>query len=639
MIKNRNDKINRRFIFLSSLKAVAFGFISWRLFDLQLIENKKYKKLSENNQFNFSLVPPERGQIYDIKGRVLAANRDAFSLFINVTDKSKLMLTLKKILYIINLNDEDFDNLLKRIKKLEIRKKNNKNIFITNNLSPKDISRIAVRLYEYPEVKFLMSKKRVYPQGGITSHIIGYIGRFTNEDLKKNKNFQNLPGLYIGKTGLENYFDNQLRGSFGRKREEVTAKGIVINSNLYENPIPGKNLKISIDLNIQSYALSRLEKGNSRVVSTNSSKYKYLKNKYNIMQDKTLFTNRKGKLVEPQSGSVIVMDVNTGQLLCCVSSPNFNPNIFTRGIRTKEWDSILSNRKSPLLNRSVAGLYPPGSTIKMAVALAALESGIIGYNTKFFCNGFKEYGDMKFHCWFKHGHGNLNLSEAIERSCDVYFYELGLKVGIEKISQMLKKLGLSTKLNFELNQFKNGLVPSKKWKLETKGSTWAPGETINASIGQGYMLSSPIELVTMTSRIANEKYAVEPTFLFDSNKSFKQLDLNPQHLSYIKNAMVNVVNNKYGTAFNSKLKSSNIMMAGKTGTVQVVRITEEEREKGITKNEDRIWKKRDHALFVGYAPTNKPKYSICVVVEHGGSGSSVAAPIARDIMNKIFIKN
>lgn len=636
MKKNRTNKVNRRFIFLSSLKGIAFGFLSWRLFDLQIIENKKYRKLSENNQFNFSLVPPERGEIYDAKGRVLAANRDAFSLFITISKKTDIRKTLKKIFSIIDLNDLDTKNLFKRINQLKL-KKNGQNIFITNNLSSKDISKLAVRFYEYPEVKFLMSKKRVYPQGGITSHIIGYIGRFTNKDIKNNKNYQNLPGLYIGKTGLENFFDNKLRGSFGRKREEVTATGTVINSNLYENPISGENLKISIDLNIQSYALSRLEKGNSKIVSRNSSTYKYMKSKYNLSQDKTIFINRKGKLVEPESGSVIVMDVNTGQLLCCVSSPNYNPNIFSRGIRTKEWDTIINNKKSPLLNRSVAGLYPPGSTIKMAVALAALENGIIGYNTKFFCSGFKEYGNMKFHCWFKHGHGNLNLSEAIERSCDVYFYELGLKVGIDKISEMLKRLGLSSNLNFELNQFKKGLVPSKKWKFKTKGSSWAPGETINASIGQGYMLSSPIELVTMISRLANERFAVEPTFLLNSNKSFKKLDLNLKHLSYIKDAMIRVVNNKYGTAYNSKLERSNLMMAGKTGTVQVVRITEEEREKGIVKNEDRIWKKRDHALFVGYAPTDKPKYSICVVVEHGGSGSSIAAPIAKDIINKLFI--
>ena len=331
------------------------------------------------------------------------------------------------------------------------------------------------------------------------------------------------------------------------------------------------------------------------------------------------------------------MDVNTGELICCVSSPNFNPNIFTRGIKSKEWKSLINNKKAPLLNRAVSGLYPPGSTIKMAVALAALENGVIGYDNKFFCNGVKEYGDMKFHCWHKYGHGNINLSQAIERSCDVFFYELGLKVGIEKISLMLKKLGLSANVNLELNELRKGLVPSKKWKLEVKGTRWTPGETINASIGQGYMLSNPIELTTMVARIANSEFLVEPTLLFDKTKKFAKLDINKNHLNYIKNAMSNVVNSEFGTAYKSKLKKQNVKMAGKTGTVQVIRISEEERDKGIIKNKDREWKKRDHALFVGYAPLEKPKYAICVIVEHGGSGSTTAAPIARDVIEKLLI--
>ena len=449
----------------------------------------------------------------------------------------------------------------------------------------------------------------MYPQGAITSHLIGYTGKLTENDLKRNKNLINFSNLRIGKYGLEKFFDNQLRGEFGRRREEVNARGKIITSNLYENPNPGKNLNLSIDLNIQSYALSRLQNINSK----------------------------KREYVEPETGSVVVMDVNTGELICCVSSPNFNPNIFTRGIKSKEWKSLVSNKKAPLLNRAVSGLYSPGSTIKMAVALAALESGVIGYDSKFFCNGVKEYGDMKFHCWHKYGHGNINLSQAIERSCDVFFYELGLKVGIEKIGLMLNKLGLSANINLELSEIRRGLVPSKRWKLDVKGTRWTPGETINASIGQGYMLSNPIELSTMTARIANSEMAIEPTLLKNKAKNFLKLDINKGHLNYIKNAMSNVVNNELGTAFKSRLNSQSIKMAGKTGTVQVVRISEEEREKGIIKNKDREWKKRDHALFVGYAPLEKPKYSICVIVEHGGSGSVTAAPIAKDIIEKLLI--
>ena len=607
-MKNLNLKknIERRFFLLSALKGISFGVLSWRLFDLQVIENKKYDKLSKNNQFNFSLVVPERGEIYDRKGRVLAANRDAFSLYIKSSQNLNLKKILDKLLLITNLNEEDVNNFENRYKNL---KKNNINVFITDNLSQRDISKIAVRLHEFPEVNFLMTKKRVYPQGTITSHLIGYTGKLTEQDLKKNKNLINFSNLRIGKYGLEKFFDNKLRGEFGRRREEVNARGKIITSNLYEKPNPGKNLNLSIDLNIQSYALTRLQNLNSK----------------------------KSKFNEPETGSVVVMDVNTGELVCCVSSPNFNPNIFTRGIKSKEWKSLINNKKAPLLNRAVSGLYPPGSTIKMAVALAALESGVIGYDKKFFCNGVKEYGDMKFHCWHKYGHGNINLSQAIERSCDVFFYELGLKVGIEKIGLMLKKLGLDANINLELNELRKGLVPSKKWKLDVKGTRWTPGETINASIGQGYMLSNPIELATMVARIANSELSVEPTLLSGKTKKFAKLDINKNHLNYIKNAMSNVVNSELGTAYKSKLKIKNFKMAGKTGTVQVVRISEDEREKGIIKNKDREWKKRDHALFVGYAPLEKPKYSICVIVEHGGSGSTIAAPIAKDVMEKLLV--
>ncbi len=598
--------IERRFFLLSALKGISFGVLSWRLFDLQVIENKKYEKLSKDNQFNFTLVIPERGKIYDRKGRVLAANRDAFSLYIKSSKNLKVNQTLEKLLSITSLNEEDINNFEKRFKKIT---KDNINVFITDNLSQRDISKIAVRLHEFPEVNFFMSKKRVYPQGAITSHLIGYTGKLTEEDIKRNKNMINFSNLRTGKYGLEKFFDHKLRGEFGRRREEVNARGKIITSNLYEKPSPGKNLNLSIDLNIQSYALSRLQNINSKNL------------KYN----------------EPETGSVVAMDVKTGELLCCVSSPNFNPNIFSRGIKSKEWKSLINNKKAPLLNRAVSGLYPPGSTIKMAVALAALENGVIGYDNKFFCNGLKEYGDMKFHCWHKYGHGNINLSQAIERSCDVFFYELGLKVGIEKIGLMLRKLGLSENMKLELNELRTGLVPSKKWKQNVKGTRWTPGETINASIGQGYMLSNPIELVTMVARIANSQELVEPTLLTNNKQKFLKLDINKNHLNYIKNAMFNVVNSEFGTAYKSRLKNQNVKMAGKTGTVQVVRISEEEREKGIIKNKDREWKKRDHALFVGYAPFENPKYSICVIVEHGGSGSATAAPIAKDVMEKLLI--
>ena len=306
--------IKRRFFLLTAFKGISFGVLSWRLFDLQVIENKKYEKLSKDNQFNFSLVIPERGKIYDRKGRVLAANRDAFSLYIKSSENVKIEVILNKLLSITNLNPDDLNNFEKRYKNLN---NNNINIFITDNLSQRDISKIAVRLHEFPEVNFFMSKKRVYPQGAITSHLVGYTGKLTEKDLKRNKNLVKFSNLRVGKYGLEKFFDNKLRGEFGRRREEVNARGKIIKSNLYEKPNPGKNLNLSIDLNIQSYALSRLQ--NINLKNLNHS--------------------------DPETGSVVVMDINTGELLCCVSSPNFNPNLFSRGIKSKEWKSLINNKK------------------------------------------------------------------------------------------------------------------------------------------------------------------------------------------------------------------------------------------------------------------------------------------------------
>ena len=331
------------------------------------------------------------------------------------------------------------------------------------------------------------------------------------------------------------------------------------------------------------------------------------------------------------------MDIHNGEILCSVSSPGFNPNIFSGNLDLKDWNDLKNNIKAPFLNRSMSGVYPPGSTIKMAVALAGLEAGIIDYKTSFFCTGNKEFGTSNFHCWAKNGHGKLSLMEAIEQSCDVYFYELGLKIGIDRIANMLKKLGFGQYYNIEINDRTKGVVPNLDWKIKRDGIKWTPGETLNASIGQGYILSTPLQLVTMVARIANGEFAVEPSLIIQKNKkNFKDLDINDEHLKFIRKAMEEVVIGKKGTAKKYKIGSPNIEMAGKTGTVQVVRISELERAKGLLKNEDRPWKKRDHALFVGYAPVKNPKYAISVVVEHGGSGSSVAAPIARDVLKNLL---
>ena len=626
-----NKTISRRFLFLSLLKASVIGTISWRLFDLQLIENQKYEKLSDNNQFDFHAITPERGKILDRKMRLIAGNEDAFHLILNWNEDLNTDDIIHKISKVIKLEQNDISNFKNKMNVIDssIPQK----IVITKKLSKKDLSRLVIRSVEFPEISIFMSKRRVYPQGNMVGHITGYIGEISNKD--NNYSHIKISGIKVGKRGLEKFFENELTGKYGRKRNEVTAKGFVIASHVYEKTKPGKDIQISLDMDLQAFASKRLERGNFKIQYLNT--YKNNSNSFSYDGKKYLYKDKNNKIVFPNSGSLMVMDIVSGEILCSVSSPGFDPNIFSNELQAEEWNILKKNTRSPFLNRSMSGVYPPGSTIKMAVALAALESGLIDFKTKFFCSGSRKLGNREFHCWADDGHGQLNLLEAIEQSCDVYFYELGLKVGINKISQMMKKLGLGQYYDLEIDDKAKGVVPNKEWKFKRDGSRWSLGETLNASIGQGYILTTPLQLVTMASRIASNGLNITPTFTIGKNKNgFESLNINKQHLDYIKKAMERVVTGKKGTAKNYKIGSKKFEMAGKTGTVQVVRISKAEREEGVVQNEDREWKKRDHALFVGYAPANNPKYAISVVVEHGGSGSSVAAPIARDVFKHLF---
>ncbi len=422
-MKNKSQKkleqtISRRFFFLSLLKGSIIGTIGWRLFDLQLVENRKYEKLSDENQFNYRIVAPERGRILDRKMRLLAGNMDGFSLVLNWNKHLNVHQIIRKMSEIITLNEKDINNFYNKIR----HKKNDfsKNILITKNLSQKDVSKLAVRIIEFPQISFSMSKRRVYPQGIIAGHITGYTGPYSNKNIKNNS----LNRIEVGKRGLEKFFDVQLRGEFGRKRDEVTSKGYIIDSQIYENTKSGSDIQVSLDMKLQAFAFERLERGNYNRVSANNKNIKKQISKLdnvNYSYNNYIYINKKNQVVYPQSGSIIVMNISNGEILCSVSSPSFDPNIFSSDLEIDEWNKVKNNPRSPLLNRSMTGVYPPGSTIKMAVALAALESGIIDYKSKFFCNGSKELGTSKFHCWAKDGHGNVNLMEAIEQSCDVFF--------------------------------------------------------------------------------------------------------------------------------------------------------------------------------------------------------------------------
>ena len=346
------------------------------------------------------------------------------------------------------------------------------------------------------------------------------------------------------------------------------------------------------------------------------------------------YLDSRGRIVPPESGSVVVLDVKTGAVRCLASTPTFDPNLFAGRIRPEEWEAMVRNPRLPLLNRALVGQYAPGSTFKMVVALAAMEAGVISESTSFHCPGHKTVGDQRFHCWKKGGHGTLNVRQALEQSCDVFFYETGIRAGIDRIAAMGNKLGLGQPTGIDLPEEKPGLMPTEEWKADRVGSPWTLGETVNVSIGQGYALATPIQLALMTARIAGGDRRIEPRILnAGTGAEFAPLDIDPHALGVVRDGMRRVMNGSRGTARRHDIA---VGMAGKTGTVQVRAISKAERDAGIVDNADRPWKFRDHALFVGYAPYEDPRYAVAVLVEHGGSGSGNAAPVARQVLSRVL---
>ncbi|NQV55383.1 MAG: penicillin-binding protein 2, partial [Rhodospirillales bacterium] len=418
-----------------------------------------------------------------------------------------------------------------------------------------------------------------------------------------------LPGFRIGKSGIEKIHDVVLRGKGGTSQVEVNAFGQEIRELERIEGQPGSEARLTIDLELQKFAAKRLG---------------------------------------DQSASAVVIDVHSGELLAMVSTPSFDPNAFNRGLSPEEWRALVQNPRTPLNNKSISGQYAPGSTFKMVVALAALERGVITPQTRFFCKGEIELGDSTFHCWKKDGHGYMNVVSGITQSCDVYFYEVARRTGIDRISAMAHRLGLGATLGIDLPSERGGLMPTRRWKKRVKGVNWQQGETLLAGIGQGYILATPLQLAVMVSRLVNGARAIKPHLTrqivsyedaedtpllapeFDTE--IPEIGIHQPHLELIIGAMAAVTNSPRGTAYRARIRREDMRMGGKTGTVQVRRIGKAEREQGVRKNKDLPWESRDHALFVGFAPVEAPRYAISVVVEHGGGGSSAAAPIARDIL-------
>ncbi|MDC1382645.1 penicillin-binding protein 2 [Candidatus Puniceispirillum sp.] len=637
--KDLRRTMSRRALFLSGGSILFTSFLVSRLYQLQVAQNSRYSRLSDRNQYDIKIVPPVRGRLFDIKNRLLAGNAESFLLYLTplyVDDVQKTLIDLAKI---VNLSrDLQRDVIVAARKGPSFR-----HIIIRDDLSQRELARLAVRSPLLNGVSFGKSLRRIYPQGSLACHITGYVSPITANEIDQNPVLAKTPYLATGKVGVELAQEEKLRGMSGRERIEVNALGHPIQVLRDTDARSGEDLRLSIDISIQVQAVEILRRGNLKSVNLGTSEVQSALSKDDDLKahialgDDLILRDAKDRLVPPESGAAVVMDIQTGEIISLVSLPMFDPNLFTGKLLTRDWKRLNMHPRKPLLNRVISGQYAPGSTFKMVVGLAALEAGVINKNTTFNCSGDMELGNATFHCWRKGGHGMMNIITALEQSCDVFFYEISLKTGIRKIKDMAHRLGLGDVTGIDLFGEKSGIIPSHEWKLANQGSVWTPGETVVSSIGQGYVLATPLQLAVMTARLSNGKSAVSPSLIKPQNGQqilFPPLNIEPEALSIIQEGMQRVMTGGLGTARKYNLAKSFGGMAGKTGTVQVKRITKAQREKGIVKNIDRPWAERDHALFVGYAPIIKPRFAISVIVEHGGSGSSTAAPIARDILIK-----
>ena len=587
-------RVNRRIVFAGLLKASAVALLGWNIRKLQIEDSEDYKLLADANRVNLRLIPPSRGLIFDRLGSPIALNEQNYKVvFIReqATDPSKV---LKKLAKIIDLEQKRQDKILQDMKK----RSSFIPITVAENLTWGDFAKVSVNLPNLPGIFPEVGLTRHYKEFETYAHVVGYVGPISDKDLQSEQPVDpvlQIPKFQIGKVGVEKKLEKHLRGMAGVSRVEVNASGRVMRELNRTQGKSGGNIHLTIDTNLQKFASERLR---------------------------------------GMSASLVLMDIESGDILSLVSTPSYNPNNFVLGISKSNWNALLNDERKPLLNKATSGAYPPGSTFKMIVAAAALELGLIGLNDKIFCPGFYELGSRKFHCWSKGGHGKLTLQEAIQKSCDVYFYELARKVGVKKIGEMARLLGLGQSYNLPLTGLTKGFVPTKKWKKERFGTSWLVGDTLNVGIGQGFSLATPLQLAVMTARLASGK-KVSPNLIRTPDKTpdkSKDISVRKSTLDAIRKGMFDVLNEKDGTAFKFRSTDENFSIAGKTGTSQVRRITREEREEGVIKNEDLPWKMRDHALFTCFAPYKNPKYALSVVVEHGGSGSKVAAPIARDVM-------
>ena len=597
-------KLSRRGLILGGLQSTFIAGLAFRMRKLQVEDASEYRLLADENRINIRLIAPSRGEIYDRNGKVIARNEQSFRITIVKEDADDIEQTLFTLSNLIEISQNDAKRVIDEVE----RSAPFLPVTVKDQLSFDEIARIAANTPNLTGVSVEQGLSRVYPSFESYAHVVGYVGPVSNNDLKggnESNPLLKIPRFQVGKVGIENHYEDVLRGSAGVMKVEVNALGRVMRNLDRKEGKPGNNIQLTVDTDLQSYTQARLGS---------------------------------------ESASAVVMNCKNGEILAIASSPSYDPNKFVKGISYSDFNNLRDNELRPLASKTVQDAYPPGSTFKIVTALAALEAKIIRPKDSFSCTGKMEVSNRFFHCWKKGGHGEMNLEKSLSESCDVYFYELALKVGIERINKMAIKLGFGTKHDIPMSAITTGLVPNKEWKLNNRDQEWLIGDTVNASIGQGYVLSSPLQLAVMAARLANGKN-VKPILTKSINGqnihdlgNIEDLNIEKSHLEIVRKALFKASNDRRGTAYGSRVINDEYRIAGKTGTSQVRNITDAERENGVTKNEDLPWKRRDHGLFVNFAPYDNPEIAVAVVVEHGGAGSKSAAPIARDITLQALFK-
>lgn len=593
------DAGNRRFTRRSLLMSGAMGAmmvgLGVRMHTLAVRQAGEFKLLAEENRISTQLVPPARGLILDRSGEVLAGNEQNYRVVMTREGAGDTEMVLNRLSHLIPLTASDLERLRKDLK----RNAPFVPITVADRLSWEDFSKIALNAPALPGVTPEVGLSRIYPRDMDFAHVLGYVGPVSDKDLEGEEfpdPILRIPDFQIGKIGVERWKEDELRGAAGTRRLEVNAVGRVMRELERIEGEPGTDLTTTLNAAVQNFIQARLGE---------------------------------------ESAACVVLDIENGDIIAAASSPSFDPNLFVRGISFGNYRVLTENERLPLANKVVQGAYPPGSTFKIVTALAALRDGQIKPDHTTRCAGSIESNDRRFHCWKSGGHGRVDFRKSLAESCDIFYYEIAQAVGIEKISAMGRELGLGMRHELPMSAISAGMLPSKAWKLERYNQEWFVGDTINASIGQGFVLATPLQLAVMTARVASGR-AVVPRLIRAAGgipidpPPAPPLDIDPDHLAAVREGLLAVVNDERGTALSSRVADPAMLMAGKTGTSQVRNISAAERADGVVANEDLPWNRRDHALFVGYAPADKPRYAVAVVVEHGGGGSVAAAPIARD---------